>query len=85
MLDRSFKPPDRLPLGKAKALEQLILADGTSIPKKTKVRFWIERRGAAETFCIFHKEKSYRLTTFEFKRRFKVIIKGGVHQLPARE
>jgi len=82
MFDQNHQQPPGTPLGKAKALEVVILQDGTRMPKKSKVRYWCEKKGAKEDFFIIHQNKIYHLTSLEFKRRFKVIIKGGVVQLP---
>jgi hypothetical protein len=51
------------------------------LPKKAKVRYWIERTGAREDFLILFHDRAYQLTYLEFKRRFKVLIKGGGVQL----
>ena len=77
------QPPEHLKLGKAKALEPVVLNDGTRLFKKTKVRFWIERAGAREYFYIVYNHRIYDLTPHEFKRRFKIIIKSGEVKLPS--
>ncbi|MEW6262863.1 MAG: hypothetical protein AB1641_07275 [Thermodesulfobacteriota bacterium] len=86
MNDKHHEIPKGLKLGKAKTLEVVVLSDGTRLPGKAKVRYWIERRGAREDMWIIHNEKTYRLSFLEFKRRFKVLIKGGlIRQNPLPE
>jgi hypothetical protein len=73
-------PPDIPPnvkLGKAKAMEVVILPDGARLLKKAKVRYWLERQGAHEDFLLLYNDKIHRLSTLEFKRKFKIIIKSG--------
>lgn len=81
MFDYKHLPPAGAKLGKAKAMETVVLRDGTRLYKKYKVRFWIEKMGAKEDYFIIYKERSYHLTPYEFKRRFKTIIKGGIVKL----
>ncbi len=81
MTEQQQNPPANVKLGKAKALEVVVLQDGIRLPQKSKVRYWVERQGARETFRIIHNDKVYRLTSLEFKRRFKEIIKSGVVKL----
>ena len=81
-MDFDKKPPLDIKLGKAKALEVVVLSDGTRLQKKTKVRYWLERTGAREDFFLKMNEKVYQLTTLEFKRRFKILIKAGVVRHP---
>ena len=69
--------PPNIKLGKAKAMEVVILPDGVRLFRKAKVRYWVERRGAREDFMLVHDNKIHHLNTLEFKRKFKVIIKGG--------
>ena len=69
--------PEHIKLGKAKVMDSTVLADGTRLYKKSRVRYWIERQGALENYYILYKEKVYHLTHLEFKRRLKVIIKSG--------
>lgn len=85
MLDKNYRPPYGTKIGKAKALEVIILFDGTRMPKKSKVKYWVERQGAREEYFIIYLEKAYKLTHLEFKRHFKMIIRGGEvrHKLPA--
>lgn len=77
MIDPNYRPPEGTKLGKAKALEVVVLPDGSRLLKKTKVRYWIERRGAKEDFFIIHQERAYHLNILEFKRHFKDIIRAG--------
>jgi hypothetical protein len=81
MIDHTHRPPEGTKLGKAKAVEAVVLNDGTRLPKKFKVRYWVERTGAREDFIILYHDRAYQLTYLEFKRRFKILIKGGGVQL----
>ena len=77
MNEKLEQVPLNIKLGKAKALEVVVLSDGTRLLRKSKVRYWLERRGAREDFVLIHNEKIYRLSTLEFKRKFKILIRGG--------
>ena len=81
MFDHHMKPPENLKLGKAKAVEAMVLLGGVRVIKNTKVRYWVERRGAREDVLIRFNDRTYPLTSLEFKRRFKILIKGGELQL----
>ena len=82
MYDKDMKTPLNIKLGKAKATEAVVLQDGSRMVKKSTVRYWCERQGAREDFWIIFRERHYKLSSLEFKRRFKVIIKGGEIRLP---
>lgn len=82
MIIKKKELPQHIQLGKAKALDSVVLAGGTRLYKKSRVKFWIERQGALENYYIVHSEKVYHLTSYEFKNRFKVIIKSGAIKLP---
>ncbi|MFH1138114.1 MAG: hypothetical protein V1816_18745 [Pseudomonadota bacterium] len=64
-------------MGKAKATESVVLHDGSRLVKKSTVKYWCERQGAREDFWILFRERFYKLSSLEFKRRFKIIIKSG--------
>ena len=81
MIEYTYRPPQGTKLGKAKAMEAVVLHDGTRLPQKSKVRYWIERKGAREDYMILYHDRAYQLTFLEFKRRFKILIKGGGVQL----
>ena len=85
MLQPEVKTPEHVKLGKAKALEVVVLPDGSRMLKKSKVRYWVETQGAREDYFIVFREKIHRLTALEFKRRFKIIIKSGIIQHPLVE
>jgi hypothetical protein len=76
MFDSGPAIPEHVKLGKAKALETMVLGS-TRVFKKAKVRYWVERQGAREDFCVVHHDRVHRLTSYEFKRKFKVIIIAG--------
>ena len=77
MNEKENIPPLNVKLGKAKAVEAVVLQDGSRMVKKSTVRYWCERQGAREDFWIIFRERPYKLSSLEFKRRFKVIIKSG--------
>jgi hypothetical protein len=77
MFDHQQKPPEKVKLGKAKAVEAMVLMGGVRLVKNCKVRYWVQRRGAREDILIRYNDRTYPLTSLEFKRRFKVLIKGG--------
>lgn len=81
MVEFTHRPPEGTKLGKAKAVEAVVLGDGSRMAKKSKVRYWVERTGAREDYMIIFHDRAYQLTTLEFKRRFKILIKSGGVQL----
>ena len=82
MFDEDKQPPEGVKLGRAKALEVVMLGGGVRLPKKFRVRVWVERRGAREDYFLFYSEKTYHLTYLEFKRRFKILDKSTVVKIP---
>ncbi|MEW5723818.1 MAG: hypothetical protein AB1896_11970 [Thermodesulfobacteriota bacterium] len=76
MFERDRQLPENIKLGRAKALEVVILGGAVRVPKKFKVRFWIERRGARIDYYIVYNEKVYHMTYIEFRRRFKILDKA---------